>query len=63
MTGVDAIATKEAKNCMICENYKKRELRESDPTPRKTVSRQAPNDNDHIPGPRQSFLPIQKFMS
>ncbi len=30
---------------MICENYKKRKLRETDPTPRKTVSRQAPSIN------------------
>ncbi len=45
MTGVDAMATKEAKNHMIYENYKKRKLRETDPTPRKTVSRQAPSIN------------------
>jgi hypothetical protein len=43
VTGVDAITTKEAKICMICENYKKRKLRETDPTPRKTVLRQAPS--------------------
>jgi hypothetical protein len=44
-TGVDAMATKEVKNCMICENYKKRKLRETDSTPWKTVSRQAPSIN------------------
>jgi hypothetical protein len=43
VTGVDAMATKEAKNCMICENCKKRKLRETDPTPGKNVSRQAPS--------------------
>ncbi len=43
--GVDAMATKEVKNCMICENHKKRKLRETDQTPRKTVSRQAPSIN------------------
>jgi hypothetical protein len=37
------MATKEVKNCMICENYKKRKLRETDWTPRKPVSRQAPS--------------------
>ncbi len=42
MTGVDAMATKEAKNCMISENYKKHKLRETDPTSWKTDSRQAP---------------------
>jgi hypothetical protein len=44
-TGVDAMATKEVKNRMICENYKKHKLRETDWTPRKTVSRQAPSIN------------------
>ncbi len=44
-TGVDAMATKEVKDCMICENYKKRKLRETDWTPWKTVSRQAPSIN------------------
>ncbi len=39
------MATKEAKNCMICENYKKPKLRETDPTPRKTMSRRAPSIN------------------
>jgi hypothetical protein len=43
--GLDAMATKEAENCMISENYKKPKLRETDPTPRKTVSRQAPSSN------------------
>jgi hypothetical protein len=42
VTGVDAMATKEVKNHMTCENYKKRKLRETDPTPRKTVLRQTP---------------------
>ncbi len=42
MTGVDAMATKEAKNCMISDNYKKRKLRETYPAPWKPVSRQAP---------------------
>jgi hypothetical protein len=45
VTGVDAMATKEVKNHMICENYKKHKLKETDPTPRKTVSRQAPSIN------------------
>jgi hypothetical protein len=45
VTGVDAMATKEVKNRMICENYKKRKLRENDPTSRKTVSRRAPSIN------------------
>jgi hypothetical protein len=44
-TGVDAMATKEVKNCMICENYKKHKLRETDWTPQKTVSRRAPSIN------------------
>jgi hypothetical protein len=44
-TGVDAIATKEVKNRMICKNYKKRKLRETDQTPRKTMSRRAPSIN------------------
>jgi hypothetical protein len=39
------MATKEVKNCMICENYKKRKLRENDWTPQKTVLRQAPSIN------------------
>ncbi len=39
------MATKEVKNCMICKNYKKRKLRETDWTPRKTVSRRAPSIN------------------
>jgi hypothetical protein len=45
VTGVDAMATKEVKNHMICENYKKPKLRETDPTKQKTVSRQAPSIN------------------
>ena len=44
-TGVDTMATKEVKNCMICENYKKCKLRETDWTQRKTVLRQAPSIN------------------
>jgi hypothetical protein len=39
------MATKEVKNRMICENYKKCKLRETDRTPRKTVSRRAPSIN------------------
>ncbi len=42
------MATNEVKNRMICENYKKRKLRETDWTPRKTVSRQAPPSINHI---------------
>jgi hypothetical protein len=38
-TGVHAMATKEVKNHMICENYKKHKLRETDWTPQKTVLR------------------------
>ncbi len=44
-TGVDAMATNEVKNHMICENYKKPKLRETDRTPQNTVSRQAPSIN------------------
>jgi hypothetical protein len=44
-TGVDAMATKEVKNRMIFENYKKHKLRETDQTSQKTVSRQAPSIN------------------
>ncbi len=39
------MATKEVKNRMICENYKKHKLRETDRTPLKTVSRRAPPIN------------------
>jgi hypothetical protein len=39
------MATKEVKNCMICENYKNHKLRETDQTPWKTVSRRAPSIN------------------
>ncbi len=39
------MATKEANNCMISENYKKCKLKETDPTPWKTGSRQAPLSN------------------
>ncbi len=39
MTGADSMATKDAKNCMMIENIKKRKLREADPTPQKSVSR------------------------
>jgi hypothetical protein len=46
VTGVDSTATKDAKNHMIIENNKKHKLREADPTPRKTVLRQAPS-SDH----------------
>jgi hypothetical protein len=55
VTGVDAMATKEAKNCMISENYKKHKLRETDPTPRKTVSRQAPLSNQKCSMPITIF--------
>jgi hypothetical protein len=44
-TGVDAMATKEVKIRMICENFKKRKLRETDQTQQKTVSRRAPSIN------------------
>jgi len=44
-TGVDAMASKEVKNCMISENYKKHKLRASDWTQQKTVSRQAHSIN------------------
>ncbi len=56
MTGVDGMATKEVKNCMICENYKKRKLRETDPTPRKTVLRQAPSINQECSTTISIFL-------
>jgi hypothetical protein len=45
VTGVDAMATKEVENPVICKNYKKGKSKENDPTPQKTVSRQAPSIN------------------
>jgi hypothetical protein len=70
VTGVDAMVTKEVKNCMICENYKKRKLRETDQTPWKTVSRQAPSINKKCSMTITIFLGLdnhfylsKKFMS
>jgi hypothetical protein len=60
MTGVDAIATKEVKNCMICENYKKCKLRENDPTPWKTVLRQAPSISQQCSMTITIFLGLDK---
>jgi hypothetical protein len=56
VTGVDAMATKEAKNCMICENYKKHKLRETDPTPPKNVLRRAPSINQKCSTRETIFL-------
>jgi hypothetical protein len=65
-TGVDAMATKEVKNCMIFEIYPKRKLRASDPTQQKNCVKTSTfhrpkmlNDNHHIPRARQPFLPIK----
>ncbi len=44
-TGVDAMATKEVKKCMIFGSYKKRKLVASNWTQQKTVLRQAPSIN------------------